>query len=139
MTTHTTRPATTGQRLAAISAWVDDHPANATRDPEAQLWGRVAKIQEEAGEAIAALIGVTGQNPRKGVTHSIDDVAAELLDVALTALCAVEHIRGNDGSSTSALDDAVARVLDRSGITVPVVSVDAPLIDTLRGAGLVRR
>jgi len=49
---------------------------------------RVLKVVEEAGEAAAAYIGMTGANPRKGVTHTLGDVESELLDVALTALVA---------------------------------------------------
>lgn len=84
-------------RLMELSAWID--AGNADRGHEAQLWGRCSKVAEECGEVVAALIGATGQNPRKGVTHSIDDVVKELFDVAVTALAAVEHIRGNDGGS----------------------------------------
>ncbi|MEU4454816.1 MazG-like family protein [Nocardioides sp. NPDC023903] len=73
--------------LAYLSRWLDESQGD--RDAEAVLWGRVAKVSEEAGEAIAALIGATGQNPRLnpflGNTHSYDDVVEELLDVAMTA------------------------------------------------------
>ena len=50
---------------------------------------RVLKVTEEAGEAAEAYIGVSGLNPRKGVTHSTDELADELADVALTALVAL--------------------------------------------------
>ena len=50
---------------------------------------RVLKVTEEAGEAAQAYIGVSGLNPRKGVTHSTDDLADELADVAVTALVAL--------------------------------------------------
>lgn len=102
------------KELALISAWVDDHPENVARDAEARIWGRVAKVGEEFGEVIAAFIGATGQNPRKGVTHDMDDVVKELLDVALTALAAVESLVGNDGSSEVRFREHVQRVLDRS-------------------------
>jgi hypothetical protein len=75
-----------------LNQWIDQHPVNAARDREAALWGRVSKVGEEFGETIQALIGATNQNPRKGLTHTMDDVTKELYDVALTALCAVVHI-----------------------------------------------
>jgi hypothetical protein len=59
--------------------------------PLAQDWARVAKVVEEAGEAIAELIGVTGQNPRKGVTSTRGDLLGELADVALTGIYAIQH------------------------------------------------
>lgn len=33
-----------------------------------------------------------GQNPRKGVTHTREEVAAELADVAFTALVSIESL-----------------------------------------------
>lgn len=106
--------AATPALLAALSRWLDE--AQGDRDPEAVMWGRVAKVSEEAGEAIAALIGATGQNPRKGRTHTYDDVVGELLDVAVTALTAVEHLTGNDGQSLDLLHDKVATVSGRAGV-----------------------
>lgn len=50
---------------------------------------RVAKIVEEAGEAMQALIAYHHTNPRKP-SGSIEDVIKELCDVALTAKVAVE-------------------------------------------------
>ncbi|MFB6553730.1 MULTISPECIES: MazG-like family protein [unclassified Streptomyces] len=47
---------------------------------------RMLKLSEEVGEVSEAVIGATGQNPRKGVTHTWDDVEAELCDVVITAL-----------------------------------------------------
>lgn len=105
---------TTGQRLAQFSQWIDN--AQGLRDAEAITWGRLAKVSEECGEVIEAWIGVTNQNPRKGVTHTRDDVAKELLDVAVTALAAYEHMVGNRGDSLSALFNHIdfiwARMLD---------------------------
>ncbi len=78
--------------------------------------GRLAKITEEAGEVVSAYIGATGQNPRKGITHQLSDVQDELLDVAITALTAVEHLRGNDGRSLEALQDKLNTTLHRAGL-----------------------
>lgn len=100
--------------LAALSTWIDD--GNQHRDPEAITWGRLAKVSEECGEVISAYIGATGQNPRKGVTHNLAHVRKELLDVAVTALCAVEHLDGNAGSSVVALEAHVAFLARRAGL-----------------------
>jgi NTP pyrophosphatase (non-canonical NTP hydrolase) len=53
---------------------------------------RMLKLSEEVGEVAQAVIGATGQNPRKGVTHTWEDVQAELCDVALTALVALRTL-----------------------------------------------
>ncbi|MEU1687516.1 hypothetical protein [Micromonospora sp. NPDC005707] len=69
---------------------------------------RLLKLTEEAGEAAAAWIGVLGQNPRKGVTHTREEVAAELADVAFTALVAIESL-GLDAQTLLAACAAKAR------------------------------
>ncbi|WP_280716782.1 MazG-like family protein [Kitasatospora sp. MAP5-34] len=82
--------------IRAVSEWIDHSPDNRDRDREALLWGRVTKVGEEVGEVIAALIGATGQNPRKGHSATLQDVERELLDVAMTALAAVAHLHTGD-------------------------------------------
>lgn len=100
--------------LVNLSKWID--AGNDHRDPEAIAWGRISKITEEAGEVIAAFIGSTGQNPRKGVTHSLEDVKKELLDVAITALGAYEHLDGHSGNALPALYVAITSVAKRAGV-----------------------
>jgi NTP pyrophosphatase (non-canonical NTP hydrolase) len=92
--------------VRAAVAWLD--AANG-RD-EANLTFRILKIVEEAGEAATAWIGAAGNNPRKGVTHSVDDVACELADVALSALVAIESL-GRDHREV--LNECAARVTKR--------------------------
>jgi hypothetical protein len=73
-------------------AWLDENVSQPYKDqPLAQDWARVAKIGEEGGEAIDALIGMTGQNPRKGRYASEEELLAELADTALTAIYATQH------------------------------------------------
>lgn len=100
--------------LVALSEWID--AGNTHRDPEAITWGRLAKIAEEGGEVIEAFIGATGQNPRKGVTCAMDAVLEELLDVAVTALGAYEHIDAHRGRALGELDSKILRVAARAGI-----------------------
>ena len=106
-----------GSNLAIVSEWIDQAPANAARDPEAQTWGRLSKVAEECGEVISAFIGATGQNPRKGVCDSDEHVVEELLDVALTALAAWEHMTGNNGGSGKALAAHTLLRMKRVGLT----------------------
>lgn len=74
--------------IEALRHWLDE--ANGTGQDELIL--RILKVQEEAGEVAQAVIGMVGQNPRKGVTHTEQDVIGELLDVAITAMVAVDTI-----------------------------------------------
>ena len=69
---------------------------------------RVMKIAGEAGEAVAAYSGVTGNNPRKGVTATPDELASELCDVILAALVALATVTGGTPQAESALTRHVA-------------------------------
>jgi hypothetical protein len=64
-----------------------------------------ADATEEVGEVSQAWIGVTGQNPRKGVTHTIAAVRDELCDVILTAAVALGSVSDNPAA---VLDSATA-------------------------------
>ena len=72
----------------ASRGWLD--AANGT--DRAELTCRILKLTEEAGEVAGAWIGMVGQDPRKGITHTREDVAAELADVVFTALVAIESL-----------------------------------------------
>lgn len=75
--------------------------------PLAQDWARVAKVTEEAGEAIAELILWTGQNPRKPLDPAARDrLIKELADVAMTGVYAIQHFT-KDADATEAIMRAV--------------------------------
>jgi hypothetical protein len=107
------------REIAEISEFLDANTSPAfQKNATLGLYGRVAKVAEESGEAMSALIGFTGQNPRKGYSNTAEDVVKELLDVALTALCAIEHIRDELlllGAATTEqmLADHITRVHNR--------------------------
>ena len=72
--------------VGQLVQWLND---SSTLPPETERLLRVMKLSEEVGETTQAIIGVLGQNPRKGVTHTWQDVEAELCDVILTAMVAL--------------------------------------------------
>lgn len=79
----------TWQTVGRLVDWLDRESAAA---PGQQGLLRVLKLTEEVGEVAQALIGVTGQNPRKGTSHTWEDVHAELCDVILTAMVALASL-----------------------------------------------
>jgi NTP pyrophosphatase (non-canonical NTP hydrolase) len=89
--------------VRASRDWLDT--ANGADDRE--LTCRILKVTEEAGEAAGAWIGVLGQNPRKGVTHTKQDVADELADVAMTALVAIESLGLNARQTLTACAEKI--------------------------------
>ena len=89
-------------------AWVD---TNRPLDGREGLLLRILKLSEEVGEVSEAVIGVTGQNPRKGVTHTWDDVQAELCDVVITALIALRTLTPD---TQEVFTRHLARVMERS-------------------------
>ncbi|MBR7837972.1 MazG-like family protein [Actinospica durhamensis] len=72
-----------------LVAWLDE---GSTLPPDTKTILQILKITEEAGEVAEALIGVTGQNPRKGFSHSWQDVEHELCDVIITAMVALTRV-----------------------------------------------
>ena len=75
--------------VADLHAWLEADQPHGGREG---LLLRMLKLQEEVGEVAQAVIGATGQNPRKGVTHTWDDVQGELCDVVITALVALRTL-----------------------------------------------
>ncbi|NDZ77011.1 hypothetical protein G3I19_00430 [Streptomyces sp. SID10853] len=76
----------TWQTIAHLAGRLEDH-STLPRDQRILL--QLLKIQEEAGEVAEAVIGATGQNPRKGHSHSWADVEAEVCDVIVTGMVAL--------------------------------------------------
>ncbi|WP_369237498.1 MazG-like family protein [Streptomyces sp. R21] len=72
-----------------LHAWLDENSAHGGREG---LLLRMLKLSEEVGEVAQAVIGATGQNPRKGTSHTWDDVRSELCDVVITALVALRTL-----------------------------------------------
>lgn len=98
-----------------LSRWIDaSYPSGL--DKEAWMWRRVEKINEECGEVSAAIRGVIGENPRKGVVGTWDDVIKELTDVAVSALGAIEHLTGNEGQSVAYLSQRLDVLVERAGL-----------------------
>lgn len=96
--------------VAAITHWLDR--SNEATGEESAM--RVMKIGEEYGEAVQAYIGMRGQNPRKGVTHTLDQLLDELADVALTALCAIQHFTQNKTTTEEIFRAKVSYVRTRT-------------------------
>jgi NTP pyrophosphatase (non-canonical NTP hydrolase) len=84
--------------------------ARSTLPPDTERLLRIMKLTEEAGEVTQAVIGALGQNPRKGVTHTWDDVQAELCDVVFTAMVALTTITPG---ARKVFDENLARVAGR--------------------------
>lgn len=98
--------------VQAVSAWIREQNAGTWTDPSVHL----IHLQEEVGEVASAYIGMTGQNPRKGVTHSLDDLISELADVAITALCTITVISGHPLEPAYAISAKLQRIMERANI-----------------------
>jgi NTP pyrophosphatase (non-canonical NTP hydrolase) len=72
---------------------------------------RVLKIGEEFGEVAEALHGAMHANPRKGESHSWDDVYKELCDVTITALIALASLTPD---AAKFFDERLQHIADRS-------------------------
>jgi hypothetical protein len=102
------------QLVEEIDRWLDRETADPSIiQPLAQDWARVAKVSEEAGEVISVLIGVTGQNPRKGVSDTRSHLLQELADTAWTAIFAIQHFTKDTDRTRGILDGDLLRIHDR--------------------------
>jgi NTP pyrophosphatase (non-canonical NTP hydrolase) len=93
-----------------LVAWLDTN--NGRSDAEISL--RILKLTEEAGEVAQAWIGVQGQNPRKGATHTHPDVQDELCDMIVTAAVALASLIDNP---QDVLDTKLAKIAAVRGVT----------------------
>jgi NTP pyrophosphatase (non-canonical NTP hydrolase) len=94
--------------IEEIVRWLDDSSMLA---PETEKLLRIMKLTEEAGEVTQAVTGTLGQNPRKGVTHTWEDVQAELCDVIFTAMVALTTLTPD---ARDTFNGHLARVASRS-------------------------
>jgi hypothetical protein len=108
--------ATNSQKfITEIDNWLDEKPGIDYSDqPLAQDWARVAKITEEAGEAIAELILWTGQNPRKPQDPEAKErMLKELCDVILTGWLALQHFTKDAEETEARINGALVRTYER--------------------------
>lgn len=94
--------------IRQVDARLDAGCSGAYHDqPLAQDWARVCKLAEEVGEAISELILWTGQNPRKGADpEARSRMLAELADVALGAIYAIQHFTKDTEATRQVITDA---------------------------------
>jgi len=87
--------------------------------PLAQDWARVAKMTEEIGEAIAELIGFTGQNPRKPKTNNgePDAMLLEIADAVITGILGIQHFTKDEWTTQMILRSAISKLESR----IPIV------------------
>jgi hypothetical protein len=103
-----------GAMATDIDNWLDREVPFSYQDGKAaQDWQRVAKISEENGEVVRAMMDITGVNPRRGMSGSIDAVTGELADVALTAALAIQHFTKDWGETERILWDRLVSVWSR--------------------------
>ncbi|NDK24615.1 hypothetical protein FSY75_09035 [Streptomyces sp. TR1341] len=95
-------------RVRSIRTWLDENTSGQTQTERELL--RVLKIGEEFGEVAEALHGAHNANPRKGASHTRADVSKELIDVAVTALIALDTI---DPEARKAFDARLQHLVDR--------------------------
>lgn len=108
----------TPDQWATIRGLVDWLDSENGRSRE-EITLRLLKLSEEAGEAAQAWIGVTGQNPRKGVTHTPADVADELCDVIVTAAVALASVIDDPAGHLDAKLTTISQRTKTPGTTRP--------------------
>lgn len=97
-----------------VDAHLDANTSQPYRDqPLAGHWARVTKVCEEAGEVWRALSKLTGENPRKGVCGTEDELLGELADTAMAAICGIQHLTKDTERTQAVLAEAVNKAAER--------------------------
>jgi NTP pyrophosphatase (non-canonical NTP hydrolase) len=100
--------------ISKIDRWLDSAVSDTyIHQPLAQDWARVGKVIEELGEVIRALIGFTGQNPRKGITHSRQEMLDELADTAITGILGMQHFTKDASETRQILQEKLKAIENR--------------------------
>lgn len=97
---------------------------------------QLIKLQEELGEVAEAYIGATGKNPRKGFTHTFDDLSDEIIDVIITGHVALATVMSDlPWQDIEAYFKArVNRTFNRAGIAAR--AAEGSLEPEIGGAGV---
>lgn len=102
--------------IEAIDCGMNAGVGDAYRDNWlATSWARVGKLMEEGGEAVAELILLTGQNPRKGVDPTaMGRILNELADCVVTAMCAIQHFTQDVNVTEQVVDACFDKCVERA-------------------------
>lgn len=88
------------QTIEAFARHLDDHDDRLGLDLQEQWTLQVLKLAEETGEAAQAVIGARGTNPRKKhLPADWNDVHAEVADVVITSLVALQRMCPDDAAA----------------------------------------
>ncbi|APE19928.1 MULTISPECIES: MazG-like family protein [Streptomyces] len=82
--------------IRSLSALFTEFDAGRGLTPEEQWTMQVLKLTEEVGEAAQAVIGARASNPRKGRSHSWEQVQEEVVDAVVTGMVALTRMRPDD-------------------------------------------
>ncbi|MEW1701114.1 MazG-like family protein [Streptomyces sp. NPDC091278] len=101
------------ETVGALAALFSGFDSGRGISAEEQWTLQVLKLAEEVGEAAQAVVGVRGTNPRKGRSHSWDQVAEEVADVVITGMVTLARMRPDDAPEyfASVLADKSAKFL----------------------------
>lgn len=91
-----------------ITRWIDGK--NVHQDYRLDEMYRVLAIQETAGKAGTAYVGWAGTGYQQGTTHSADDFYAAVADVAIMALCCLQHCTGNERTTQGIIEARIAQI-----------------------------
>ncbi|MFI1201629.1 NUDIX domain-containing protein [Streptomyces sp. NPDC020883] len=120
------------QTIARLAGRLEDH---STLPREQRILLQLLKIQEEAGEVAEAVIGALGQNPRKGHSHTWEDVESEICDVIVTGMVAL--MRMNPDGAEAVLARHMQRIADDlAGLTTADHIPVQPTPDTDSAPGM---
>jgi hypothetical protein len=108
--------------IREVDTWLDDNASQRYQpdtlgDSTAQDWARLSKVSEELGEAISVLIGITGQNPRKGYHGTPEEFLNEICDIITTGILCLQHFTKDTQRTEQLIEDRWTHLFRRMELT----------------------
>lgn len=102
------------EAVEVIDAFLDSHRnPDYIAQPLANDWARGTKVLVEGGEVWEALSKMTGENFRKGVCGTLDDLLGELGDCVSAAMCGIQHFTKDTAVTWSVVSAAFTKAARR--------------------------
>jgi hypothetical protein len=94
-----------GEAFEEISKLSDATPSD---------YARLSSVAQKAGNAVGLVIGMTGQNPRKGVSNTEEDLLKELADCWCAAMFAIQHFTKDSMRTEKILQQSLTKAYMRT-------------------------
>jgi hypothetical protein len=77
-------------------------------------YARLSSVAQRAGNAVSIVIGMTGQNPRKGISNTEEELLKELADCWCASVFAIQHFTKDSTRTEEILQQSLNKAYMRT-------------------------